>query len=170
MFVGGPGVFGDGAFDVEALAGGEGVDVFGHGAVLVAFYYEVQVAFGVCAGTWSVLSGLRTGSGCVKVLTFITNRCIRLDSRLLIAFTLVLRNQGTSDTQPTDSLLVIKLKPKLLGVVVDVLNLVQHEGYKTLVAAREDFGRVGGLGGYFLLFSAGRWCCLAPAEVPGPAT
>jgi len=40
----GPGVFGEGAFHVEALAGGHAVEMFGHGAVGVALDYEVEVA------------------------------------------------------------------------------------------------------------------------------
>lgn len=43
----GPGVFGEGAFHVEALARSHAVEVFGHGAVGVALDYEVEVAAGV---------------------------------------------------------------------------------------------------------------------------
>lgn len=39
----GPGVFGQGTFHVEALAGAHAVEVFGHGAVGVALDYEVEV-------------------------------------------------------------------------------------------------------------------------------
>lgn len=44
VFVGLPGVFGDGPFEGEGFAGGESVEVFGHGAVRVDFYEEVEVA------------------------------------------------------------------------------------------------------------------------------
>ena len=47
VFVGSPGVFGDGAFDVEGVAGFKRVDVLGHGAVGVFFDDEIEEAAGV---------------------------------------------------------------------------------------------------------------------------
>ena len=44
VLVGVPRIFGDGAFDVKRFAGFQAVDVFGHGAVGVFLYYEVEEA------------------------------------------------------------------------------------------------------------------------------
>jgi len=47
VLVGGPGVFGQRALEVEALAGRQFVDMGGHGAVGVLLDEEIHVAFGV---------------------------------------------------------------------------------------------------------------------------
>lgn len=49
VFVGRVGVLGDGALHVEGVAGFEGVDMFGHGAVGVVFDYYFEGAGVVCA-------------------------------------------------------------------------------------------------------------------------
>ena len=75
VLVGRPRVFGDGPFEVEALGGFHVVEMFGHGAVVVALDYEINEAAGVCGlgklvGAYSLYikegsTDLRHWSGCM---------------------------------------------------------------------------------------------------------
>ena len=94
MLVGFPGIFWDGTFHFECAAFFVGVDVLGHGAVGVFFYYEVEVALLVCA---TLLAGEKEDDAGVAFLTFIADGCVWLNSRFLIILALELRDQRTSN-------------------------------------------------------------------------
>lgn len=163
VFVRRPGIFWDWAFDVEGVAGFEGVDVLGHGAVGVLFDDEVEEAAGVyIVGQTRLLDG-NIG---IQLLTFVAGRGIRFDRRLLILRPFELGDQRTCDAKAADSILVLELEPKLLGVVVDVEHLVQSQRDKALIASLEDFRCLCRCCSRSFLFARfGCWCS-ASVQIP----
>lgn len=161
MLVGGPGVFWDGAFNEEFVADFHVVDVCGHGAVGVVFDYEGQVAFLICSikhdkSYHGQLACFPRDLVHSTKLTLVRNRRIRPDNRLL-AFLLKLRDNRTGNVQSARLAWVIKLEVKLLGVVVDILHLLQHKRDEALLATHESFGICGSRDGGAALRVLGGW-------------
>lgn len=79
VFVFRPGIFGDGAFEGETLAGLHVVEMRGHGAIGVFFDDEIKVA----DGSWRLLLARLYTQSLYGFVTFVARRGVRSDSRLL---------------------------------------------------------------------------------------
>lgn len=138
VLVGLPGILGQGTLDVEAMALDHVVQVRRHGAVGVLLHEEVNVALGILK---TVLARpTRTGIG--KKRTLVTDGGIRPHNGLLHVRSLVLGQDGARDMQTRDLVLLGKLEAETLGVVVDNLHVIQHEGEPALVATGERLLRL----------------------------
>ena len=136
MLVRGPWVLGDRALEVEALAHVHVVHVLGHGPVRVLLDEQVNETDGIFVADWGVGP----------------------DRGLLVFRALVLRNESAGDVQAGDGVLLAQLEAELLGVVIDVGDLVEDQGNETLVAAGEALDcAVAGLARYVRLLLTRRW-------------
>ena len=126
-----PGVLGDGALHVEPLSGLHVVEVLGHGAARVLLDDEVEVADGV----------------------LVTDGGVGADDGLLHLRTLVLCDEGGSNGETRDAVVLGKVETQSLCVVVDDLALHQLQADEALVTASEALGRVGSLCGNVALLS-----------------
>lgn len=119
VLVGRPGVFGDGAFEVEALRRVHAVEVFGHGPVGVAFDDEVEVAASV----------------------FVADGRVGSDDRFVHLGAFVFGEERRGDLQTRDVVFVGQGEAELLGVVVDLLDAFELQVHPALVAALEGLVR-----------------------------
>ena len=80
MFVSGPRVFGDGSFEREQLSWRHAVDVLGHGAIRVNLDEEVHEAALIWKNRVTICLEANAED---RRLTFVADRCVRSDHRLL---------------------------------------------------------------------------------------
>lgn len=163
VLVGGPGVLGDGALEVESLTGTHVVHVLGHGAVGVALDDEVDVSFGILVADGRVWSD----DGLLHLGTLVLGEegsCKRKKKRRRRLAGCREREeekegegegegeQHTGNIQTRRGTLG-QVEAELLGVVVDVLDALKLQADEALVAASKglfarsrlgrDVGRLG---------------------------
>lgn len=98
-----------------------------------------------------------------EMLAFVADGGVGPDDGLLHLRALVLGDEGRSDGETGNAVVVWQVEAELLGVVVDLLNALELQADETLIAAGKGLGgrggRASGLGDRLLLV-LGEWCAL----------